>query len=226
MRILLAHHFPFDASVDGQCTRQLARALVSAGHQVHAIIVDRQADGTDCIPVRRIVCREQQTASDDLPFDVPCFATQPISPQTFETLSDAHLAEYRAALRQAFDEEVHGFDPHLIHAQHVWVMGQLALETGVPYVLTAWGPELLSYAEDTRYRGLADQAAENAGAVFIAHSSLQASLASTFDGAIGRTVLLPLPVEQVRQDDAMRDAARQMGITYVEVYENRCGRRP
>ena len=152
MRVLVTHHFPFDACASGRYSHELAASLLAAGHEVRCLIVDAVGNGSEPFPVRRMVCRALDPLAD-LPFDVPCFASEPLGSQTFEGLSSQQLADYREKFRRLLDREVEDFDPHLIHAQHIWVQGQLALETGVSYLLTAWGAELASYEADPRYRG-------------------------------------------------------------------------
>ena len=48
------------------------------------------------------------------------------------------ISRYRDAWRRRLDREVDRFNPHVIHAGHLWWDAQLALETGVPYVVSAW----------------------------------------------------------------------------------------
>src|SRR4029079_10134825 len=122
--------------------------------------------------VRRVVCRSNSVGAD-LPFEFPCFTPHPRSGQLFSTLSDAQLAQYREVLRLALDDEVDEFDPHIVHAQHIWVLGHLALEAGVPYVLSTDGTELACLAADSRYARLSQEAAENASRLVIANSALR-----------------------------------------------------
>ena len=50
------------------------------------------------------------------------------------------------------DTEIADFDPQIIHCHHTWVLGHLALESGVPYVLMAQRDELDELARDERYQ--------------------------------------------------------------------------
>lgn len=97
---------------------------------------------------------------------------------TFAALSDKELAQHRGVLRQALDDEVHRFHPHLIHVQHLWLFAHLALESGAPYVVEVFGPEL---AHDRRVRHLIEQAAENAGRLFVSHEGLRTELHDRFE---------------------------------------------
>jgi hypothetical protein len=186
MRILFTHHFPLGTSDAGHLVRGWALALVASGHEARLLIVDDQSPSDEPLDIERVVCRADTSAADlgaaDLPFDVPRFST-PRSEQeafAFSMLSAGQLAQYRDQLRRHLDRQIDRFDPHVIHAQHIWVQGQLALETGVPYVLNAWGPELIEYQRDDRFRLLADQAAENAGRILVPHESLLRQVVEMF----------------------------------------------
>ena len=138
-------------------------ALVAAGHDVHLLIVDReQPVGSEELPVRRVACRAGDPAAN-LAFDVPYFESETRGQQTFAGLSADQLARYRRSCARELDAEVDGFDPDVIHVEHVWVLGQLVLETGVPYVSRAWGPELASCRMRRELHALAQQAAEKRG---------------------------------------------------------------
>ena len=213
MRVLVTHHFPLNGSLVGRYSYELASALQQAGHEVRCLVVDTVRDGSEPFPVRRICCRSGDPTAD-LDFDIPAFASERQGRQTFETLSDLQLAAYREALRRLLDREVDDFDPHMIHAQHIWVQGQLALETGVSYLLSAWGEELESYAADPRYRPLADQAAENAGKILVSNEAMRDRVVERFESTAERTLVVP------------KLSAETMVEIYTATYEERFGRAP
>ena len=193
MRILLTHHFPLEQGPVGQYVADIAQALQANGHQVSVIAVGGRAIA-EGLTVRNVGCSAANSRSD-LPFEVPWFGIEPEGDLTFEQLTAEQFNTYRDVLRHELDAEVASFDPQIIHAQHIWLWGQLALETGVPYVLTAWGPEFVSRARDDRYRPLADQAAENAGRIFVADEHVRGELLDGFDDVAVRTVLLDNKVD-------------------------------
>ena len=182
MRILFVHHFPLDELPVGPWVDRWAQVLVAEGHEVRALVVDERRRAGDRIRVRRVVCSGVEAAAD-LPYALPRFGSLPPAggQMTFVGLSDDKIVAYRDALRHHLDAEVDGFDPHVIHAQYIWIAGQLALETGVPYVLNAWGPELLDCAADPRYRRWADQAAENAGQILVPDRPLLEQISVMFE---------------------------------------------
>jgi hypothetical protein len=208
MRVLVTHHLPFNGTASGRFSYELATTLQAAGHEVRCLIVDTVREGTEPFPVGRVCCRAGDPSAD-LNFDVPSFASETRGRQTYESLTDPQLAAYREAFRRLLDCEVDRFDPHLIHAQHIWVQGQLALETGVIYLLSAWGAELSSYAADPRYRPLADQAAENAGKILVSTRSQRDRVLELFESAADRIVVVPhLSAETLGNASAARPDAR------------------
>jgi hypothetical protein len=227
MRILFMHHFPLGLGEAGQLVQQWARALVAAGHEARLLIIDDQTLGNESPAVDRIVCRAGDLKAD-LSFELPRFGTPQGDRQqsAFTTLSDRQLAQYRDQVRRRLDAEIDRFDPHVIHAQHIWVQGQLALETGVPYVLNGWGPELIDYERDERYRSLADQAAENAGRILVPHESILRRVAETFPIAADRVLVMSAELNlgdgPVTSSEGAA-ASEQLIAIYRSVLEERFG---
>lgn len=162
---------------------ELAQGLQAAGHEVRALVVDDRPDGDESFTVRRVVCRPNSLGAD-LSFRLPCLEVGPRGSRPFSDLSDSELNDYRETLRRRLDAEVEQFDPQIIHCQYVWLLGYLALETGVPYVLTAHGPELKQ--DDRRVVPFQQQASENASGI-ITHTHLVRSLLTArFEGLAER----------------------------------------
>ena len=126
----------------------------------------------------------------DAAFPLPWFSA-PRGGMAFSDLSDAEIGAYREAMRRRLDVEVAEFNPQVIHAQHVWLSGQLALESGVPYVLTAWQAELDAAASDRRYQPLADQAAENASRILAVDRVVLQRLRDRYEGVSDRIECVP-----------------------------------
>lgn len=188
MRILLTHHFPLGVGPIGRYVAELAQALQAAGHDVRIISVGGPPVW-EGLALRSIAVLHGGSRFA-LPFDTPWFGIEPEGELTFESLNNEQLSTYRDVLRHELDVEVDSFDPQIIHAQHAWIWGQLALESGVPYVVSAWGPEFVSRARDERYRLFADQAAENAGRILVPDEHIRREVLETFEDVALRTVLL------------------------------------
>jgi glycosyltransferase involved in cell wall biosynthesis len=184
MRVLLAHHLPLAGSPSGRSTRDLAVGLVAQGHDVQCLVIERRAEesSADGLSVERVLCRDGDERAD-LPFDIPGFTPHAWSTLVFDAMSDAQIEAYRDALRKRLDLCVDQFDPHIIHCQHVWLLGHLALESGVPYVMTAQGPELRAYDGEPRYQRLVDQAVENTGRIICSSRHLAEQTAVTLPEA-------------------------------------------
>ena len=226
MRILFLHHFPLEEPPIGPWVERSAQVLLAAGHDVRALVVDQRRSAGDRIRVRRVVCSGVETAAD-LPFELPRFggSTPVAGGLTFVGLSTDQIVAYRDALRRHLDAEVDAFDPHVIHAQHIWIGGQLALETGVPYVLNAWGPELDDCAADPRYRRWVDQAAENAGQILVHEGALLEQVVATFELEPGAASVMVSDLHSAAaagSREADNRAAAQLLATYERVRSGRC----
>jgi hypothetical protein len=225
MRVLLTHHFPLTQSETGPLVQQWAMALASAGHEVRLLVVDEEHRFGETLTIERVVCGNDPNA--DLTFQLPHFSTPPGDRgPTFSSLSDLQLARYRERLRRRLDAQILRFDPHLIHAQHVWLLGQLALETGVPYLLCAWGPELIDSQKDTRFGALAEQAAENAGRILAVDEATMQRVVSLFPAAAERTLLMPEALRLSGPTNSEADrakAANFLAELYRTVLDERFG---
>jgi hypothetical protein len=218
MRVVLVHHFPLAEDAAGHLVRQWAADLQAAGHAVRVLIVDALGPPSSA-GIERVVCNAKRGAAD-LPFAVPHFGdfSGSAAPrQTFHQLSDAQLAAYRDQQRSRLDSIIAGFDPHVIHAQHIWIQGQLALETGVPYVLNAWGPELPAARGDERYATLAAQAAENAGRILAPNEALARQVVEQFEISAER--LLVMPSDWTPGHGGNGPPSKQRGAALAELYQ-------
>jgi hypothetical protein len=189
MRVLLISHFPLTQSESGQHAARIASALQAAGHSARVLLASEEPAVATSFPLNSV--RFQQGDSDaDATFSLPWFSRPP-GGMAFRDLSDDQIGVYREAMRRRLDLEVDEFNPQVIHVQHVWLAGQLALESGAPYVLTAWKPELEAAQEDQRFQPLADQAAENASRILAVDSTVQRQLLDRYEGLSDRIQLAP-----------------------------------
>jgi len=168
MRILMINHFPLEGSGSGTYTKNLATQLVKLGHEVCVILPVNTTDITQYEGVRLHPVYftnpdyPDATHPDALPFNFPCFTTHPVSVVAFEDLIERETEAYLAAFKQAIDEEVRDFSPDVIHGQHVWALPSLAVDCGVPIVLTAHGTDLMGYDKWPEMRHYAETAMEAA----------------------------------------------------------------
>ena len=111
------------------------------------------------------------------------------------TLGGEDNDQFRAGMRRQLDAEMAGFDPQVIHVQGIGVLGHLALETGAPYLISAFAEELASGQIGSTVRVYAQQAIENAGRIVVDTSQARQQLLSDF-GDI-ETILVAEELDQV-----------------------------
>ncbi len=216
MRILLTHHAPLRHAPPGWFAWHCAAALTAAGHEVRLLVGDWEPHAGEPFAVERVVCGQDPNA--DLTFGLPRFTSEDSASgrPTFASLSDDELGRYRDCLRRKLDELILHFNPHIVHCQHVWLLGQLALESGVPYVLSVWEAELIDL--DARLGPLAEQAAENAGRIYAAEEATAQRLAAVFDTPAERLLSWP-EIQALTVPDAGPAAARQVAADLAASYQ-------
>jgi len=161
MKVLMINHFPLDGSGSGTYTRNIAVHLQKKGHDV-CIVMPENTKGFAPVPDVSIVpvyFQHTEMIEGMLPFNFPCFTTHPRSIMTFDDLDDEQLNMYLSAFEQAINRIVEEFKPDIIHGQHIWLLSWLAIKTGIPYVVTAHGTDLMGYKKWERFRKYADETA-------------------------------------------------------------------
>lgn len=173
MRILMPNHFPLQGSGSGIYTLNVAQELRRMGHQVLVIVPDHQPVPTETYPFATETILFSNGENDDVAevdFNFPCFTTHPRSLTTFYELEDKQIINYLAVWRAHINQAIIEFQPDIIHAHHVWVTPFAASETGLPYVISVHGTDLMGFEKGPRYRQMALSAAENAfGLIAISH---------------------------------------------------------
>jgi glycosyltransferase involved in cell wall biosynthesis len=156
MKVLLPNHFPLRGSGSGIYTQNVARELLKLGHEALVIVPDHQEATGYPFPVRTILfSSEQAEGGTRLSFNFPCFTTHPRSNVTFGDLTGEQMRAYVEAFMAAIHEAVVQWRPDVIHAQHLWVTTYCAAQSGVPYVATSHGTDLMGYRRYPRYREMA-----------------------------------------------------------------------
>lgn len=80
-----------------------------------------------------------------VPFNFPCFTSHPRSHQQFATLSQKDFDAYETLMAKGLERAIRTFKPDLLHIQHVWVASKLAADTGLPYVISCHGTDLMGF---------------------------------------------------------------------------------
>ena len=164
MKVLMINHFPLDGSGSGTYTRNIAVHLQKKGHEVCIVMPENTKDFAPVPDVLIVPVFFQHTEVIEgmLPFNFPCFTTHPRSVMTFDDLDDEQLDCYLSAFEKAIEKIVEEFKPDMIHGQHIWLLSWLAIKTGIPYVVTAHGTDLMGYKKWERFRKYADETAVGA----------------------------------------------------------------
>ena len=216
MRILLTSHEPLDVPGSGELVDQWTRGLTAAGHQVRVLAIDGVPTDDAEPNVRRIFCHATDRRAP-LPFVRPTFAPTSDFGLNFTALTDRQLSDYRDLLRVELDREIDLYDPCIVHVQHVWLFGHLALEAGVPYVVSAHGEEFELARRDWRFRRYMQETAENACRILAHGEAAQIGVAQLVGDLEGRVV---------PQADARTAAHTSLPQLYREALVDRFGRLP
>jgi glycosyltransferase involved in cell wall biosynthesis len=167
MKVLLINHFPLQGSGSGIYTLNIAQELIKEGHEVFVIDIDCEKDNTEYPFQRRtIMCSKSPKVDHDLNLDLnfnfPCFTTHPRSLNTYYNISDQQATDYVQTFIRVTKKVVADFKPDIIHAQHLWITPYAALKSGIPYVVTVHGTDLMGFKKDKRYHKYALEGANNA----------------------------------------------------------------
>ncbi len=184
MKILLVNHFPLEGSGSGTYTMNTALHLAKRGHDVCIVFPENKVpaalEGVTLCPVyftavdgdaapavnegspeggaaKASGTHDGSSPECALPFNFPCFTTHPRSLTTFDDLSDAQIDSYLQAFSTAINQAVSEFKPDIIHAQHVWLLANIAAKTNVPTVVTAHGTDMMGYRKWPRFHELANE---------------------------------------------------------------------
>jgi len=185
----MINHFPIAGSGSGTYTRNISVHLMKKGHEVAIVMPENTAHfsnvpGAAMYPV---FFTYDETIKDALPFNFPCFTTHPRSTTTFFDLDDGQLDAYLSAFEATINKAVSEFKPDVIHAQHVWLLTWLAKKTGIPYVVTAHGTDLMGYQKSDRFRRYAEEAASGAKKIVTISNDNDALVSELFPDCAGKT---------------------------------------
>jgi len=161
MKVMMINHFPISGSGSGTYTRNIAVHLIKKGHELCIVLPENTTNFSSVPGVKMypVFFSYEETIGNALPFNFPCFTTHPRSTMTFFDLSDSQLDAYMAAFKKTINKAIAEFKPDVIHGQHIWLLSWLAGKTGIPYVVTAHGTDLMGYQRSARFQRYADEAA-------------------------------------------------------------------
>jgi len=214
MKVLMINHFPLDGSGSGTYTRNIAVHLTKKGHEVCVIIPENTRNYASIPGVMDIPVFFQHTEVIEgmLPFNFPCFTTHPRSIMTFEDLDDKQLEMYLSAFEQAINRAVEEFKPDIIHGQHIWLLSWLAIKTGIPYVVTAHGTDLMGYKKWERFRKYAYETAMGAKRIITISNDNTELVTELFPDAAEKAVFMQngYDTERFYPEPVSRDKIEKM----------------
>lgn len=155
MKILLVNHFPLEGSGSGIYTQNVAEELLNLNHKVVVIAPDHKKVINKDYQVRSIIFYNGVNKNFHLPFNFPCFTTHPFSNTTFYELTNNQISDYVNTFLDFTFKAKDDFNPDIIHAQHLWVSSYCALKTGIPFIVTCHGTDLIGFKKGRRYRSMA-----------------------------------------------------------------------
>lgn len=184
MKILMPNHFPLQGSGSGIYTLNVAQELTRLGHEVLVIVPDHEPVPPDTyiFPTQTMLFDDgNHSETAEVDFNFPCFTTHPRSVTTFYELTDDQIQAYVDLWRKHINAAIEEFQPDIIHAHHVWITPFIAAETGLPYVISVHGTDLMGFRDGPRYHDMALEAALKAyGLIAISHQVKDDTIA-TYD---------------------------------------------
>ncbi|MCL1828195.1 MAG: glycosyltransferase family 4 protein [Oscillospiraceae bacterium] len=195
MKVLMTSHFPLAGSGSGTYTLNIAKHLTDEGHEVCVLMPENTTNFAvpENIGIYTVFFTDTENSDrieGALPFNFPCFTSHPRSTQTFYDLSDEQLDAYMSAFRKAAEKAVKEFSPDIIHAQHIWLLSEIARETGIPYVITAHGTDLMGYQKTARFRKDAHSAASGAKRIVTISEDNDMLVKELFPDCAGKTAYI------------------------------------
>lgn len=162
MRILLINHFPLQGSGSGVYVANIARSLKRKGHKTCIISPENTSNFSDIkdIKLHPVFFKHKEEIENQQDFNFPCFDPHPRSSLLFCDMTDEQITKYKNAFRQAIKEEIEKFKPDIIHAQHIWILSDVAAEYNIPLVITSHGSDMMGYDWWEEFRKYAHNATD------------------------------------------------------------------
>lgn len=192
MKVLMINHFPISGSGSGTYTRNIAVHLIKKGHELSIAMPEntRKYSSVPGVKMYPVFFSHEERIANALPFNFPCFTTHPRSTTTFFDLSDSQLDAYLSAFEKTINKAINEFKPDVIHGQHIWLLSWIAGRTGIPYVVTAHGTDLMGYQRSSRFQRYAEEAAATAKKIITISNDNDELVRELFPDCAGKTVFM------------------------------------
>ncbi len=190
MKVLLINHFPLQGSGSGIYTLNIAEELLKRGNEVFVLDVDNRIDDVSYgFMHKSILFKPAKNA--EINYNFPCFTTHPRSNNTFYNLTNDEMKKYIDTMVATTKEIAEKFKPDIIHAQHLWIAPYAAYKSGVPYVITAHGTDLMGFKKDKRYRSYAVEGAKNSRGIITISKQVYEDTLKLFDLPSEKVIINP-----------------------------------
>ncbi|MFQ5696579.1 MAG: glycosyltransferase family 4 protein, partial [Terriglobia bacterium] len=101
---------------------------------------------------------------------------------TFRDLPDDLLEFYFLEARRELDRAIDSFRPDIIECQHIWSLGHLLGQRGLPYVVVAHHSDQMGYRYDLRMQHYANRAAAGARWIFAISEFVEREVLTLYPG--------------------------------------------
>jgi len=198
MRILLTNTGPWGTG-SAVVAEAVLDELVQKGHEALLFFPDAQLQTpekghyysrTDLYYIWRFPIERGGLRLPTFPLMIP--DPNPRSPGdslTFRDLSEELLDLYFREGRRELSQVIDRFRPAVVECQHIWSMGYLANELGLPYIVTANHSDQMGYRYDLRMQDYANRAAAGARWIFAISEFVQREVLALYPGVQGRKVV-------------------------------------
>ncbi len=162
MKILLINHFPLQGSGSGVYVANIAKSLIKKGHEACIISPENTSDFSNLkgIKLHPVFFKHKEEIEGQLDFNFGCIDPHPRSSLLFGDMTDLQLQQYKDAFRKAIEEEILEFKPDVIHAQHIWIISNVALNYNIPVVVTCHGSDIMGYEAWSKFHKIMYEVAD------------------------------------------------------------------
>lgn len=184
MRVLLVNHFPLQGSGSGVYVANIAKSLTKKGHETCIITPENTSDFANLkdIKLHPVFFKHEEEIEGQQDFNFACFDPHPRSSLLFNDMTDLQLKQYKEAFRKAIEKEISEFKPDIIHAQHIWLISNIALDYNIPVVITSHGSDIMGYEAWPKFRDMMNEVARKCKKIIAISNHSKDVITNIFEG--------------------------------------------
>lgn len=115
---------------------------------------------------------------------------------TFKEMKEKEFSVYIDFLKDRLEKIIKDFNPDIIEAEHIWIMGYVLLEMGCPIVVGAHNSDQMGYRYDMRMRPYAKACAKGARYIFAISDHVRQRCLKLYDVPSDRVIVIPSGYDQ------------------------------